>query len=76
MWSFPSLAGDVLVYVLLAATSVTAAVMMGRWHFPALAGDVLVDVSLAVGINAAVELLLDLRNTSFEICNKRSLCFS
>ena len=45
--------------------------MMGRWHFPALAGDVLVDVSLAVGINAAVELLLDLRNTSFEICNKR-----
>ena len=30
MWSFPSLAGDVLVDVLLADTSVIAAVMMGQ----------------------------------------------
>ena len=37
---------------------------------------VLVDVSHAAGINAAVGLLLDLRNTSFDICNKRLLCFS
>ena len=46
------------------------------WSFPSLAGDVLVDVSHAAGINAAVRLLLDLRNTSFDICNKRLLCFS
>ena len=59
MRSFPSLGGDVLDDVLLAATSVIAAVMMGRWHFPALAGDVLVDVSLNAGINVAVGLLLD-----------------
>ena len=48
----------------------------GMWIFPSLAGDVLVDVSHAAGINAAVGLLLDLRNTSFDICNKRLLCFS
>ena len=58
MWSFPSIAGDVLVDVLLAALS----------------GDVLVDVSLGAGINVSVGLLLDLGNTSFDICNKR-FCF-
>ena len=46
------------------------------WSFTSLAGDVLVDVSHAAGINAAVGILLDPRNTSFDICNKRLLCFS